>query len=90
MKTIQYIKFISQTVIPTSYKSLNLKVIVFFCRHCVATHGVHCVNCDTTDIPIEGVPLSDGNEPTISQTAAHQGGIVGYETAIRRGQVHCS
>ena len=32
------------------------------CRHCVATHGVHCVSCDTSDIPEEGIRL-EGEGP---------------------------
>jgi len=53
--------------------------------HCVATHGVHCVQCDTSDIPSEGVPLEGEpslSEPTLSQTAARS-----YESAIRDVQV---
>jgi len=35
----------------------------------VATHGVHCVTCDTSDIPQEGVPL-EGEDPIV--TGRHQ------------------
>lgn len=38
--------------------------------HCVATHGVHCVQCDTNDIPSEGVPLADVEDSLVSQEAA--------------------
>ena len=41
-------------------------------RHCVATHGVSCFSCDTSDIPSEGVPLSGTSPP---QDEKHQSAV---------------
>ena len=39
----------------------------------MATHGVTCLTCDTSDIPTEGVPLGGGSLQ--AQTARHQSAI---------------